>query len=189
MKKMMVALLLLVAVSGVASAQVPFIGIFAEDTAPQTCFVDVATYVTTSAYVFAVLPPEVTLITAAEFRIDNLPDASLAITTPIWNTPLVIGDAGYGIALAFTPALAGPNAFLGQLDFFALADFGPDFRMTVMASLDSDKLVVVDDLYEEVVAEGGFFTFNCIGGLPGGCDCEEGIAADDANWGSIKALY
>ncbi len=185
MKKLMVALLLLVAVSSVASAQVPFIGMYADDQA-VICHADLPLYATTSVYFYAILPPEIVAITAVEFRVDNLPDAALANVIPNWNTPLVIGDLGYGIALAFSPALAGPTAFLGQVDFFAIADAGPDFVMTVMESNDSGMLVVVDDGYNTIDATGGIFTFNC---STGNCECEDTVATEDSSWGSIKALY
>ena len=185
MKKMMIALLLLVAISSVASAQViPFIGMYA-DAQVVDCFVDVVTYETTSVHFYAVLPPEITAITAAEFSVANLPDAAMAITTPAWNTPLVIGEAGYGIALAFSPALPGPNAYLGALNFFALVDFPADWGMEVLASNDSGLLVVVDNNFDTIDADGGLFTFNC----SGGCECEDTIATDDTTISSIKALY
>jgi hypothetical protein len=60
-----------------------------------------------------------------------------------------------------------------------------------MPSNDSGFLGVVDLDYNEVPCEEAlhFFTFNCTGSLPDGCDCFEGVAAEDATWGSIKALY
>jgi hypothetical protein len=189
MKKLMVALLLVAAVSSVASAQEPFIGIYADDAA-VLCQAPVSVYVSTPVYLFAVLPASIPGITACEFRIDNMPTAAMALTTFNWNTPLVIGNADYGIALAFAPALPGPNAFLGSISFFPLMAWDPDFRMEIMASNDSGNLVVVDLDYNEVPAEPGhFFTFNCTGGLPGGCDCFIGVATEDATWGQIKALY
>lgn len=189
MKKMMVALLLLVAMSSVAAAQDPFIGLYADDAA-VLCQANVAQYVSVPVYVFAILPPAIPGITAAEFRIANMPTAAMALTTYNWNTPLVIGTADYGIALAFAPALPGPNAYMGSISFFPLMDFGPDFRMEVTTSNDSGNLVVVDLDYNEVPAEAGhWFTFNCTGGLPGGCDCFLTIATEDATWGQIKALY
>ncbi|MBM4116397.1 hypothetical protein FJ251_01460 [bacterium] len=59
-----------------------------------------------------------------------------------------------------------------------------------MASNDSGNLVVVDLGYNEVPCEPGhWFTFNCTGSLPGGCDCMYSNAVEDATWGQIKALY
>lgn len=184
MKKMMIALLLLVAMTSVASAQAPFIGMYADDQV-VACYTDLPTYVTTSVYFYAVLPPEVATITAAEFSAANLPEATDALVTPNWNTGLVIGDLGYGIALAFSPALAGPNAFLGTVDFFGLVELGPDYVMEIVNTNDSGVLVVVDGDFNTIDAEGGMFTFNCTGT----CECVETIATDDATISSIKALY
>jgi hypothetical protein len=189
MKKLMAALLLLVAMSSVAAAQDPFIGLYSDDVA-VSCQGTAPQYQTSTVYVIATLPETIPGMTACEFRIDNLPTAALAITTFTWNTTLVIGTPGYNLALAFAPALPGPNCLLGTIGFFALADFGADFRMTVAPGLDLDKLVIVDLNYEEIPCEQGhFFTFNCTGTLPGGCDCTVGVATEDATWGQIKALY
>jgi len=189
MKKLMVALLLLVAMSSIASAQLPFIGMYADDQV-VSCQMDVAQYETGTVYFYAVLPPTITAITAAEFSVAGLPDASMALMTPHWNTDLVIGDLGYGIALAFSPAVPGPNAFMGTVDFFVLSDLGQDFRMFVEPSNDSGNLVVVDTDFNEIACEeiAHYFTFNCTGAL-GDCDCFEGVATEDAAWGQIKALY
>jgi hypothetical protein len=184
MKKMMIALLLLVAFSSMASAQVPFIGMYADDQA-VICHTDLAVYVATSVYFIADIGA-IPAITAAEFSVSNLPGAADALITPNWATPLVIGDAGYGIALAFSPAVPGPMAFLGTLDFFALVDLGADYVMEVLPSNDSGLLVVVDDNYNTIDADGGMFTFNC---STGDCLCVEGVATDDATISSIKALY
>lgn len=187
MKKLMTALLLLVAMSSVAAAQMPSIGIYADD-AGVLCEADVAQYVTSTVYVFAYLN-DIPGMTACEFRIDNLPTAAMSINTFTWNTTLVIGTPDYGIALAFAPALPGPLCLLGTIGFFPLQEFPDDWRMTVMPSNDSGNLVIVDLDYNEVPAEGYFFTFNCTGVLEGGCDCFVGVATEDATWGEIKALY
>lgn len=189
MQRIAIALLLLIATSGVAAAQDPFIGIYADDVA-VLCQADVTQYVSVPVYLFAILPPEIPGITAAEFRIDNLPDAAMALTTYNWNTPLVIGNAGYGIALAFAPALPGPTAFLGSISFFPLTAWPDDWRMEIMASNDSGNLVVVDLDYNEVPCEPShWLTFNCTSSLPWGCECSPIVAVEDATWGQIKALY
>jgi hypothetical protein len=189
MKKLMAALLLLVAMSSIAAAQDPFIGLYSDDVA-VSCQGEAPQYATSTVYVIATLPEDIPGMTACEFSIENLPTPDLAITTFTWNTTLVIGTPGYGIALAFAPSLPGPNCLLGTIGFFGLADFGADWRMTVMPSNDSGNLVIVDLDYNEVPCEEGhFFTFNCTGTLPGGCDCTVGVATEDATWGQIKALY
>lgn len=191
MKKLMAALLLLVAMSSVAAAQGdPFIGIYADD-AGVSCQANVTQYVSTTVYVMAYLPADIPGMTACEFRIDNLPTAAMSINTFAWNTTLVIGTPDYGIALAFAPALPGPLCLLGTISFFPLQAFPADWRMTIMPSNDSGNLVIVDLDYNEVPcsADPYFFTFNCTGSLPGQCDFTIGVATEDATWGSIKALY
>jgi hypothetical protein len=190
MKKLMVALLFLVAMSSIASAQGdPFIGMYADDAA-VLCSMDVTVYTTATVYFFAVLPDGFGSVTAAEFSVGNLPDASMALITPNWNTDLVIGTLGYGIALAFAPAIPGPNALLGTVDFFPLVDFGQDYRIEVLPSQDSGGCTVVNEAFEEIPCElQHWFTFNCAGGLPYGCECTVTIATEDAAWGQIKALY
>ncbi len=183
MKKMMIALLLLIAMSSVASA-VPFIGMFVDDQA-VICHKPIEVYVATDVYFFA-LVEDIPAITACEFAVDGLPDAALAIVTPAWATPLAIGTLGYGLALAFTPAVPGPTCFLGTVGFFAMADFGPDYLMSVVETYDSNVLAVVDDEYNTIAAEGGIFTFNC---STDQCLCTPGVATEDATMSSIKALY
>jgi hypothetical protein len=185
MKLLSLTLLLTLAVSIQARTFIPFIGMYSDDQM-ILCEADLPVFVTTSVFFVVYLPPEVPSITAAEFRVDHLPGASEALITPNWNTPLVIGDAGYGIALAFNPAIPGPYAFLGTLDFFGLVDLGSDYLMTVMESNDSGLLVVVDDTYSTIDASGGYFTFNCYDQ----CYCGEIITTVEGTTVShIKALY
>jgi len=189
MKRLLIAALLLTSLCSVALAQDPFIGIYAAALG-LLCNANVTQYVSVPVYLIAILPPEIPGITAAEFRIDNLPTSAMALATYNWNTPLVIGNADYGIALAFSPSLPGPLAPLGSISFFPLTDWPWDWRVEVMASNDSGNLVVVDLDYNEVPCEPGhWLTFNCTGALPGGCDCYPPIAVEDATWGQIKALY
>ena len=188
MKKLLVALLALVAMSSMALAQAPVIGIFDNDDAVQ-CDGIIEAYVARDIFVFAVLT-DIPAITAAEFSISNYVGdlgPACAIVSAAWNTPLVIGDPGFGIALAFSPALPGPNAFLGSINIFLLdaACIGDDYEMWILASQDSDKLVVVDEQFNEIDAVGYRYTFNCTGE----CPCEEGTATDNTSWGSVKALF
>ncbi len=124
------------------------------------------------------MPASIPAITAAEFRIDNyIGDLGPAcvLATPAWNTPLVIGDPGWGIALAFSPALAGPVAFLGSINLFLLdaVCVSDDYEMWVLESNDSGNLVVVDEQFNEVDAIGYRYTVNC---TTGDCPCEDGTA-------------
>ena len=141
----------------------PIIGVF-EDEDATTCDGPILLYMNKTIYVYAILPPEIPAITAAEFRIQNLPETGPGgIVSAAWNTPLVIGEPGWGIALAFSPALAGPIAFLGSISLFMLQEdwIGDDYELWVTPSNDSDKLVVVDHCFEEIDARGYIYTFNC----------------------------
>ena len=188
MKKLMVALLALVAISSLAYAQAPVIGIFDNDGAVE-CDGVISQYVNKDIFVYAILT-DIPAITAAEFSISNyvgdLGPACVIVGTA-WNTPLVIGTPGYGIALAFSPALPGPNAFLGMISVFLLDALciGDDYEMWVVASQDSDKLVVVDENFNEVDAHGYRYTFNC----STECFCDIVVATSASSWGSVKALF
>ncbi len=138
----------------------PFMGLYSDEAATN-CHTDLPIYATRSVYVSVVLPIWLPSITAAEFRVDNLPDESDVLLTENWATPLVIGDPSYGIALAFSSPLPGPVALMGTLDFFALNDLGPNYEMQIMESLTSGNLVVVGEDFIEYWCQGGMFTFNC----------------------------
>lgn len=193
MKTLLAAALLLVAFSGIAVAQYqPFIGIY-DDPENAHCQADIALYTSVTVYFLAYLPPPIQAMTAAEFRVSNLPGADMAVMTPFWGTELVIGDLGYGLALAWSPPLPGPVAQMGSVSFFSIQDFGDDYRITVMPSISSGNLLIVDENFDEIACSEmpTWFTFNCTGSLQGGCWCPLSIpvAVDDASWGQIKALY
>ncbi len=187
--KRILLILILCAISSAAFAQDPVIGVF-EDIDATICWGDLEVYVTKTIYVTAILPPGIPAITAAEFRVDHWlgdegPDC--AIVTYNWNTPLVIGDIGWNLALAFSPSLPGPTAVMGEISYFLLdaACVGTDWHMNVQAGHDSGKLVVVDEAYNEIDADGYFYTFNCTAE----CWCEHCTAATATSWGVVKALY
>jgi len=147
----------------------PFLGIFADDLA-TICELDQQQYVTATAKVSVLLPSWLPAITAAEFRIENLPvSGGEGLVTERWNTVLVIGEPADGIALAFNPPLPGPIAHLGELDFFEIAPdwIGVDHMMEIAASNSSGHLVVVGTDYVEYWCYPGHFTFNCWSF----CDC------------------
>ena len=155
----------------------PFLGVYADELA-VICYSDQFQYQSAAVYVSALLPPWLPGITAAEFSIDNLPATGpRGIRTDLWNTDLVIGEPGYGVALAFSPPLGGPIAILGTLEFFELEDswIGQDHRLEVAPSQDSGNLVVVGVDFVEYFCEPGHFTFNCTGAL-GDCDCNVATA-------------
>jgi hypothetical protein len=161
------------------------LGLYAEEEALR-CVAGVTPYLGVAVYVVASLSDGVTGLTACEFRIEHLPSPAKAMISTRWNSPLVIGELGNGIALAFSTPLTGSHAVIGAIDVFPLQDFGPDWVMEVMPSNDSGGLLIVDLDYAEIPCEADHgFTFNC----SGECQCLLGNSSALATWGQIKALY
>jgi hypothetical protein len=119
---------------------------------------------------FAVIALDLEEVTAAEFRVDNLPVDACTIEEH-WNTPLILGELGHNMAMGFSPPLPGPIAYLGRVDFTANEELGENWVMRVKASLESGKLVVVDGNYNEHDAYGYWYTFNCAEHEPPFCEC------------------
>ena len=143
-----------------------FIGVFAETTG-ETCYADAPPYQMVTLHVMAYVPSYAGVgITAVEFRIDDLPENlgyPYGLITPTWDSPLVIGDPWYGIAIAFAQPQYGVFVHLGTLEIMSFSEdwIGEDQEMRVEASYSSGYLVVVDANYEEHWIMGGQFTFNC----------------------------
>ncbi len=188
MKRLVITLLLLAAMSSIAAAE-SYIGMF-DDVQATICYGDTEVYVTKSVHFIAYLDPEIPAITAAEFSVPNLPESgALGIVTASWNTTLVIGNLDYGIALAFSDPVPGPLAALGTVDFFPIdaAWIGADYLMEVLAAQDSGNLVVVDDGFVTIPVLGGNYTFNCSN--PDECDCVDSVPVSPTSWSAVKALY
>ena len=115
MKKLMVTLLMLAAMSGYAMAQ-DFIGMFA-DMDGTTCDAAIQDYTEVVVYVMAYIPSLPDGITAAEFAIPDLPENEGYPTVQVledWGDALVIGDVRVDISLAFPDPIYGPFASLGS---------------------------------------------------------------------------
>ncbi len=183
MKKMLLVLMILAFAATTAMAQGSYIGMYADEQA-SACDIAVPAFVLTSVFFFAQLDPsELSEISAVQFKVDNLPNSAVAIITPAWDTGLVIGDLGTDIALAFSPPVDGPLAFLGSVTFFALSDFGLDYLMTLLPADSQSDVLVVTGPGVELPAGGSQFTFNC----SDVCAC--GTATDATTWSSIKSLF
>lgn len=188
--------LILIAIAAPVSANV-VIGLF-EDISPQNadCWATTQTYTTTSVYVCAqkFLAGDIDpVITAAEFRIDGLPDTSEALVTPFWNTDLTIGLMDHGIALAFQDPLPGLFAVFGELQIFTISDLWPgdDHYLSVANSNTSGLLSIVDGDYVTWSALGGQFVLN-----PWSEDWDycpyiyiPSTATEESSWGRVKSLY
>jgi len=189
MRKLLTSLLVLALSSGVAIADT-YIGLFAVPHATH-CYGNTEQYTTTTVHVVAWLDSDWTgTVTACEFYIDNFPVAGdQGVITADWNTPLVIGSVGYGIAMAFNPPLPGPLAYLGSIDFFTIdpAWIPADYVMAIRPSRQSGTLGLVNDQTELMIVPGGQYTFNCSN--PNACDCLESVATEESSFSSVKALY
>jgi len=182
MKKLLIIALMLMATSSLAS---PSIGLYA-DTGATTRFAGINPYVPLNLYVIAIWPTESPLnggITAAEFKIDNLP-ANLnypwGTVTTHHTTDLVIGDLWTDYSAAWsTPQGAGAGMFeIARVEFLM---FDPSWIpaghvSTIAPGDDCDCLVLVDNLFEIYTAVGLPFYFSA-------------VAADETSWSEIKSLY
>ncbi len=155
-------------------------------------------------------------LTAAEFRISNLPYDECFIEE-VWDSDLTIGSLGHGFAIAFTEVQPGPLVHLGTLKFTAFEPVGVDYAMWVYASNQSGIRVIVDENYDTIDAYGWFHAFNCDGycdcsyphggklsnrdypmislwALPDEEICDQDLpvfptATDGSSWSAIKSLY
>jgi len=142
----------------------PLLGMYADDEA-TICDMGQNPGVTATVKVSAVLPAWLAGITAAEFRIDNLPvSGANGILSEYWNTYIVSGDPHVGITLTFDPPLDGPIARLGELDFYEINYnwIGLNYLMEIAAGA---RVVGTD--FVQYWCNPGHFTFNCTGW----CDC------------------
>ena len=166
-----------------------YIGIFGDADA-TLCARDFPLYQTTDIHVVATLDmTAIDCITAAEFLIDGVPDTNgMAIVTPAWDSPLIIGDAlgNTGFSIAFSAPQSGPIVHLGTIGVFVInaAWPGDNSRWCIAPTVDSGQIALVDCSYATILAGGWCFTANCSGA---GCDCT--VAVDDVSWSSLKALY
>jgi hypothetical protein len=187
MKKLMVALLMLAAMTSLASAD--FIGIFADDQGVE-CQAAIVAYEPLVVHVMAYIPNVPGGITAVEFSVANYPGSPgypTGTATPAWDSDLVIGDISFDISIAFSEPQYGPFAHIGTIEFlmFDPAWIGNDHVMAVAPGNDCECLVVVDDLFEIIEVDGGIFTFNCTGT----CVCLEETATQDSSWSAVKSLF
>lgn len=186
MKKSVIAALALslMLFAGVASAEV--IGIFG-DMEGTVCAVDIAVPYTYVDVYFLTLLTDLPALTAVEFGATGVNLAGLTIPTVTWNSPLVIGDlfADGGVSVAFTAPMPGPVVLIGGINYFVLAPVPENTRMQVGPNPGSNKLVVVDEAFQEIDAMGFGLVANC---SLADCSCE-GVPTDDSTWSEVKSLY
>lgn len=186
MKKSVIAALALslLLFASVGSANV--IGVFGEVEA-VTCTADALVPYSYVNIYFNALLTDIGAISACEFGATGVDFTGMAIATVLWNTTLVIGDimTPSGVALAFTAPLAGPVANLGHIQYFVLAPFPADSRVSIVASGDGNLVLVDSATNGEVPATGQDFMFNC---SQSDCSCS-GVPTDESSWSEVKALY
>lgn len=188
MKKLMVALLALALMSSVAGAE-SWIGMFADDAA-TICDAEIGPGVPVDAFLYAVIDPSdfPNGITAAEFRLDNYPEAGAdGMISESFSSPVNIGTLGWDFSIAWSSPQAPGNVHIGTLTFIAFTGnwIGADHLITVVEGNDCECLVVVDENYIQHDVGGGMFTFNCTGD----CICYDGTASEETSWGAVKALF
>ena len=193
MLKKVIAVVAMMLFAGVASAEM--IGMYADMDA-TICQGPIAPGAPTSYYVIATLTQLADVgITAAEFKIDNLPISDYAaggFVTPEWTSAVTVGDPWTDFSIAWsTPQGAGTGlVHIGTLSFlcFNPAWVGADHMMEFVEGDTCQCLVVVDEAFVSVTAIGGKFWANCTD--PAQCQCiEEPTATQDTSWGSVKALF
>jgi hypothetical protein len=121
------------------------IGLYS-DTSAEHCGADAVPFSPCSVYVIAVLDNSISGLTAAEFRIENLPAAGGGQITPHWESTLIIGSIADGLAIAFTTAQTGDANLLGRIDFMPVSDgwLGTDHRLLVKEGLIGETELEVD---------------------------------------------
>ena len=192
MLKKVIAVVAMMLFAGIASAEM--IGLYADQDA-TICYATIAPGAQTSTYVMATLTQLADEgITAAEFKIDNLPPSDYAQGGLVMVTPsseVVVGDlwTDFSIAWAAPVGVGTGLVLIAQVDFLSFNPTwcGPDHMMQVVEGDTCACLVVVDPAFQAVDAIGGTFWGNCSN--PEECVCIEDTATQDASWGSVKALF
>ncbi len=192
MRKVLLTLALMsIATVGLAD---PVIGIFADENM-VSCDTALIPYAPTMLYVIAywTTGPLDDGITAAEFRLDGLPQNDgypLGQVTVNHTTDLVIGNIWHDYSAAWSnPQGAGVSQFTIcsiEILMFDAGWVGPDTEVTVSAGFDCDCLVLVDSFFDVHTAAGGLFTLNC---SEPPCDCFPPVATESTSWSNVKSLF
>ena len=187
----LLTLLLLAALVVPASAEV-FIGIYTdEDPGASATDYTIVPYAEFTLYVVAHWSPgEVGEgITAAEFNILNLPvDAGypIGLVGIEYPSDLIIGDLYTDLSIAW-PAPVGGAESRATIATITITPFDPewipqDIKMFVQHGDACFCLVVVDDLFEIIDANGRGFTLNCTD------ECDF-TASYESSWSTLKSAF
>jgi len=203
MKKLLI-LLLLGAIAIPASGEI-FIGIYTDpDPAASALTLDTIPYTEVFLYLVAWWDgldgtDPVDGITAAEFRVENVPSDD-GFPFGDFNfeaaSPLIIGELDTSWSIAFDEPKGAADGYftLGTMgikayNFEGAEWVGDDFQMYIKHTIPEEGpradplLVVVDDAFEILDANGQGFTINCTTG-----DCGF-TATRSSNWSTLKALF
>lgn len=192
MLKKVIAVVAMMLFAGVASAEM--IGLYADQDA-TICQGPIVPGPPVNYYIIATLTQLADAgITAAEFKIDNLPVSDYVaggLITPAWTSEVTVGDPWTDFSIAWpTPQGAGTGMVLiGTLQFlcFNPAWVGADHLMEFVNGDTCSCLVVVDEAFVSYDAIGGKFWANCSDLEV--CVCVEETATQDTSWGNVKALF
>jgi len=188
MKTFAAIALLLLALPAAADS---LIGLFADETGEQ-CWADITPYVEIELHLLAFLDSGDfgAGLTAAEFRLENWPGNPgypLGSVTATWNSDLILGDLETDFSIAFDSPQHGPVVELGRLRLQMFSEGWIEDGLQVVAAKGDQCgcLVMVDENYELVDAQGLQFTFNC----EQPCSCLSGSMPLQSNWSRVKSLY
>ena len=194
MKTVIISLLVLMTFTASAGAQQSWIGMFAGDPSDPICLADIAPGAPVPVYIVAVVSEYdfPNGITAAEFRVDNLPPNGYefgGIISETWSSEVTVGELGWDFSIAWVTPQPGPFVAIGQLDFLMLDPdwIGEDHVMKIREGNACECLVMVDELFLTQDVFGGWWTWNCTEYWF--CPCIGWTAAQDSDWGAVKALY
>ena len=181
---------MILCLAAATAVAMPTIGIYAEESA-EVCEVDIQGGENRQVWILVLLDSSEFSggITAAEFRIDNLPAEGgypLGVISPSWTSGVTVGDIFTDFSIAWTSPQYPPIVVVGSVVFQAFDAnwIGDQHVMTVAEGGICGCIVVVDDFFQEHEAFGGRFTFNC----DYDCGCG-GFQSTASDWGQVKTLY
>ncbi len=168
------------------------IGLFADDNGDQ-CWADITPYgVEIELHLLAFLDSGDFNegLTAAEFKLKNWPGNDgypLGSIEEHWSSDLLIGDLETDFSIAFGSPQAGPIVELGRLKIQMFSEnwIEDGLQIIVENGDDCSCLVLINEIFELVEAEGLQFTFNC----EGSCSCIPGSTPLHSSWSRVKSLY
>jgi hypothetical protein len=188
MRKLGLAVLIVVALAGLAQAQTTAkLGLYADPNGNlDSCEMSIGIFGTDEIYLYYVKGNGPDLGLALEFMAElSTPDASFS-PPPEWTSQIVltIGDLSSGISLTAHTCLgqSQPYVYLGKISvFYEGFDLDTPFtaRITQHPETGDITITACDANYTMYVVRGSWFVFN------GPCN----LGVSEKSWGAIKSLY